>query len=138
MAVDRCSTPPTPGHRLGSGFARRSSPASNLKIPPDSSLPGEGPAEAGTDCWAAAILAVTRSATSSLSYSAGADRHQPGDFRRVQSPYLRGADVYCPIRCWGSAPFFSRAGLGGQEFRLGGGGESLPNASEAAVQPFAA
>ena len=86
VTVDCCSTPPTPGRRLGSGFARRSSPASKLKILPDSSLPAEGPAEAGTDCWAAAILAVTRSATSSLSYSAGADRHQPGDFRRVQSP----------------------------------------------------
>ena len=34
--------------------------------------------------------------------------------------------------------FLSRDSLGGQEFRLCGDGESLPNAREAAVQPFAA
>ena len=48
MAVERCSTLPDPGRRLGSGLARRSTPASKLKILPDRSLLAEGPAEAGT------------------------------------------------------------------------------------------
>ena len=70
MTVERCSTLPDPGRRLGSGLARRSSPASKLKILPDRSLLAEGPAEVGTGLLGSAILAVTRSTMSSLSYSA--------------------------------------------------------------------
>ena len=139
MAVDRYSTPPEPGRRLGSSLARHSSPASKLKILPDRSLLAEGPAEAGTgllgsrdprsdpfDDEFAFVLGLVPTATSPAISSEHSHRTFAG--RSVLPDSLLG---------WRSR-YLSRAGLGGQEFRLSSGGESLPNAREAAAQPFAA
>ena len=103
VAADRDSTPLDPGRRSCSGLARRSSPASKLKILPDRSLLAEGPAEAGPGLLAsrdpridpfddefAFVLSLVPIAAS-LRF-----RTSP-----ATSPSL--ADVCCLIRCWDGA-----------------------------------
>jgi hypothetical protein len=139
VAVDRHSTPPEPGRRLGSSLARHSSPASKLKVLPDRSLLAEGPAEAGTGLLGsrdprmdpfndefAFVLGLEPTATSPA--ISGEHSHRTFAGRCVLPDSLLG---------WRSL-YVSRAALSGQEFRLSSGGESLPNAREAAAQPFAA
>ena len=134
MTLDRCSTPPDLGRRLGSGLARRSSPASKLKILPDRSLLAEGPAEAGTGMLAsrdpridpfddefAFVLGLVPIAASPAISNESCLRTFAG--RCVLPDSLLG---------WHSR-YLSGAGLGGQEFHLSGGSESLPNAREAAA-----
>ena len=130
---------PEPGRRLGSSLARHSSPASKLKILPDRSLLAGGPAEAGTglqgsrdprmdpfDDEFAFVLGLEPTATSPA--ISGEHSHRTFAGPTCVARFAAGAALL----------FFSRARLGGQEFRLSGGGESLPNAREAAAQPFAA
>ena len=139
VVVDRFSTPPDPGRRLGSGLARHSSPASKLKILPDRSLLAEGPAEAGTGLLAsrdpridpfgdefAFVLGLVPTASTPAISAASSHRTFAGPTRVAR--FAAGAALL----------FLSRARLSGQEFRLGGGCESLPYAREAAVPPFAA
>ena len=111
MTLDRCSTPPDLCRSLCSGLARRSSPASKLKILPDRSLLAEGPAEAG------ARLLVTRD-----------PRLDPFDdefafvlglvpiaaslrFRTSPATSPSLADVCCLIRCWDGAHGICRGKL---------------------------